>query len=102
MLRLLLDTHAFIAWDDNTLPKRTVKAIQSADEVHVSAATAWEIAIKSGTGKLERRASVLKALLDYDFRELSLGMYPSRRVCTRASRHSSRSFRSHPRCSSSM
>jgi PIN domain nuclease of toxin-antitoxin system len=79
-VRLLLDTHAFIAWDDDALPKRTVKAIQVADEVYVSAASAWEIAIKSGTGKLAQRASVLRALDDYAFRELPIQILHAERV----------------------
>jgi PIN domain nuclease of toxin-antitoxin system len=79
-VRLLLDTHAFIAWDDNVLPKRAVKAIQAADDVYVSAATAWEISIKSGSGKLARRASVLKALEDYQFRELAIQIQHAERV----------------------
>jgi PIN domain nuclease of toxin-antitoxin system len=73
-VRLLLDTHAFIGWDDNKLPRATTKAIQHADAVYVSSATAWEIAIKSGIGKLARRASVLKALSDYDFVELPIAI----------------------------
>jgi PIN domain nuclease of toxin-antitoxin system len=71
-VRLLLDTHAFIDWDDNKLPKRVTRAIQDALEVYVSSACAWEIAIKSGSGKLSARASVATALLDYDFIELPI------------------------------
>jgi len=53
-VRLLLDTHAFISWDNARLPKRVTAQIQQADEVYVSAVTAWEIAIKTALGKDRR------------------------------------------------
>ena len=54
-MRLLLDTHALLWWftADPQLSARAAAAI--ADEtnaVHVSAATAWEIATKQRLGKL--------------------------------------------------
>ena len=48
--RLLLDTHTFLWWDERRLPVAVVRRIQRAAEVYVSAATAWEIAIKSALG----------------------------------------------------
>jgi PIN domain nuclease of toxin-antitoxin system len=81
-MRLLLDTHAFIAWDDDVLPKAVSRAVQEADEVFVSSASAWEIAIKSGTGKLARRKSVTKALSDYDFLELTIQIRHAEQVRT--------------------
>jgi PIN domain nuclease of toxin-antitoxin system len=60
--RLLLDTHTWLWWqaDDRHLGARTRAAIQSAAEVRFSAASAWEIAIKSSLGKLTlpRNASI--------------------------------------------
>lgn len=55
-MRLLLDTHAFL-WAV-TAPERLSpsarRSIQDEDnEVHVSAATVWEIAIKARLGRLE-------------------------------------------------
>ncbi len=54
-MKLLLDTQAFI-WGVATperLSPRARRAMQDrANEVHVSAATAWEIAIKARTGKV--------------------------------------------------
>lgn len=54
-MRLLLDTQAFI-WvvsAPERLSQRARKAIRDPiNEVHVSAATAWEIAIKVRTGKV--------------------------------------------------
>jgi PIN domain nuclease of toxin-antitoxin system len=69
-LKLLLDTHAFIWWDDGKLPQPVVRRIQRADQVLVSAVTAWEISIKASLGKLIARASVADALEDYGFLEL--------------------------------
>jgi len=55
-VNLLLDTHALIWWwtDDARLSKRARKLILDADnKIYVSAASAWEIAIKQRIGKLE-------------------------------------------------
>lgn len=56
MRRLLLDTHAFLWWlaDDPRLGGKVRGIIADpANEVFVSAATGWEIAIKAALGKLE-------------------------------------------------
>ena len=66
-MRLLLDTHTFIWWDNNRLPKPVTRRIQRATAVFVSAVTAWEIAIKSSLGKLAAKGSVAEALEDYGF-----------------------------------
>lgn len=56
MKRILLDTHAFLWWLDNN-PRLGDKAkeviAEPINQVFVSAATAWEISIKKGLGKLE-------------------------------------------------
>lgn len=69
-MRVLLDTHTFIWWDDDELPRRVTKLIRDADMVFVSAATAWEMAIKSALGKLVMRGTVTEALVDYGFSPL--------------------------------
>ena len=54
--RLLLDTHAFLWWlsDDPTLSNAARAAMTNpAILVHVSAATIWEIALKSQLGRLD-------------------------------------------------
>ncbi|RKS80242.1 PIN domain nuclease of toxin-antitoxin system [Motilibacter peucedani] len=54
-MNLLLDTHVLLWWlsDDVRLPERMRTAISDGDsEVFVSAASAWEIAIKASLGKL--------------------------------------------------
>ena len=54
-MRLLLDTHALLWWfsDDARLSQNARKAIgDQRNDVFVSAASAWEIAIKHALGKL--------------------------------------------------
>ena len=55
-MKLLLDTHAFLWWimDDPKLSPQAADAIQGSDnDIYVSVASAWEIAIKAGLGKLK-------------------------------------------------
>jgi PIN domain nuclease of toxin-antitoxin system len=55
-MRLLLDTHALLWWvmDDERLPAGLDPLLNDPDtEAFVSAASAWEIAIKARLGKLE-------------------------------------------------
>jgi len=60
-VRLLVDTHIFI-WCDrrpNVVPAALMRALRDlGNEVFVSAASVWEIAIKRATGKLEFTASI--------------------------------------------
>jgi PIN domain nuclease of toxin-antitoxin system len=73
-MRLLLDTHAFLWWDDGDLPDAVVELVQAADEVFVSAASAWEMSIKSALGKLKTNSSLAAAIADYGFAELPITM----------------------------
>ena len=60
-MRLLLDTHAFLWWldGDPKLTRRATAAISAeTTEVHVSAATAWEITTKARIGKLPGAAAI--------------------------------------------
>lgn len=52
--RLLLDTHVWLWWqaNDSRLGVITRQLLANASEVHVSAASVWEIAIKVALGKL--------------------------------------------------
>ncbi len=52
--RLLLDTHVWLWWqaDDIRLGAATRRTIRGAGEVRLSAASAWEIAMKRAIGKL--------------------------------------------------
>ncbi|TCF97741.1 twitching motility protein PilT [Paraburkholderia strydomiana] len=54
-MRLLIDTHIFL-WamgGDKKLSKQAEATLHGADAVYVSAASIWEISIKSGLGKLD-------------------------------------------------
>lgn len=53
-MRLLLDTHAFIWWndDDARLPGAARRAVGLADQVYVSIVSAWETVLKINLGKL--------------------------------------------------
>ena len=65
-MRLLLDTHVFL-WavaDSRKLNAAARRLIQEADEVSISAASIWEIAIKSRLGKLAGDANQLAAAID--------------------------------------
>lgn len=66
-MRLLLDTHALLWWhtDDPQLSRTAREALLDANnEVWVSVASAWEIAIKQRLGKLQGLAPVEGWFLD--------------------------------------
>ncbi len=86
-MRLLLDTHAFLWWvfADGKLPDRARAAIgDDANEVLVSAVTAWEIATKYRLGKLpEARVvadDIAKAIAGERFGELPLSVRHAQRA----------------------
>ncbi len=65
-MTLLLDTHALLWWldDPNQLSRPARAAIRDGrNTVYVSAAVAWEIAIKKGLGKLDAPDD-LEAVMD--------------------------------------
>lgn len=64
-MRLLLDTHALLWWDEGTLPTKVVRRIR--------AASAWEVAIKAGLSKITVKGSFPEAVAHYAFRELPVG-----------------------------
>lgn len=75
MLRLLLDTHAFLWWDarDSALGTHARAAITDGDNpVFVSAATAWEIATKARSGRLDAAADVAAVIEAHGFGELAI------------------------------
>lgn len=71
-MKLLLDTHAFIWWraESKRLKAPARRAIAAADEVFVSAASAWEVAIKTALGKLRLPGPFEPAVVESGFREL--------------------------------
>ncbi len=74
-MNLLLDTHILLWWlgDDPQLTKEARHAISDTDNViYVSAVSLWEIAIKSGIGKLDLPDDFDDALAAQGFRELPI------------------------------
>lgn len=70
-MRLLLDTHVLIWWDEGArLSRPASEAIRSADQVYVSAVSGWEIAIKTSLGRLKPKRSVAAAVSESGFEEL--------------------------------
>jgi PIN domain nuclease of toxin-antitoxin system len=65
-MRLLLDTHIFLwAVSGNKLLKPAARRfIESADQVYVSAASIWEVAIKARLGKIAVDPDELVAAID--------------------------------------
>lgn len=72
---LLLDTHAFLWWnaDDPALgPKARTAIADSGNIVFVSAATAWEIATKRESGKLDAPGDIVDWIRQGGFTELAI------------------------------
>ena len=71
---LLLDTEALIWWDANDprLGGKARSAIHEAVDVYVSAASAWEIVIKTALGKLRTKRRPARAVAEGGFRELPI------------------------------
>lgn len=76
-MRLLLDTHALLWWlaDNATLNPTARGAIADpANDVYVSAATAWEIAIKQRLGKLDAPPDLEAQILGNDLEPLPISI----------------------------
>lgn len=74
MSRLLLDTHVCLWWrmDDPQLGPRAREQIAEADIAFVSAASAWEVAIKIALGRLRIPGSFAQGVDDSGFRRLPI------------------------------
>lgn len=74
-MNLLLDTHVFLWWDSGdralTAGIRALIA-EPANQVFLSAASVWEIAIKRRLGKLDFRGSAVAAIAANGFFELPI------------------------------
>jgi len=75
-MNLLLDTHVLLWWlaGSHRLRSPVRALITSSPRVYVSAATAWEIAIKRSLGKLEAPQDLEAALADSHFLPLSVSI----------------------------
>ncbi|MBI4545770.1 MAG: type II toxin-antitoxin system VapC family toxin [Gemmatimonadetes bacterium] len=73
-MKLLLDTHAFLWWSEGSprLRAEARRAIAGAEIVVVSAASAWEAAIKTALGKLSIRIPFEQAVEINAFKELPI------------------------------
>ncbi len=74
-MRLLLDTHVLLLWlDDNPdLSAKVRTMIESRDNsIFISAASIWEISIKSALGKFEKRIDIAQVLKDSGFESLPI------------------------------
>ena len=75
MASYLLDAHVFLWWldDDSQLGPEARTAIEDpANDVFVSAASAWEISIKRNIGKLEAPGEVETWIAESGFSELAI------------------------------
>jgi len=83
-VNLLLDTHILIWWvaGDRKLPKSLRDhIIEAENEVSVSAATFWELAIKAGLGRIDVDLEDLRAAVNADgFSELTVQVAHTLRV----------------------
>lgn len=74
-MRLLLDTHVFLWWDQGTrdLGPAAHRLIENpANTIFVSAASVWEIAIKRRLGKLVFQGSAVAAIEANGFQSLPI------------------------------
>ena len=72
-MRILLDTHIFCWWyyEPERLSQEAFKTVKEAEEVFVSSASVWEIAIKARLGKIKADAQELfNQIALSDFQEL--------------------------------
>jgi PIN domain nuclease of toxin-antitoxin system len=76
-VRLLLDTHVLLWWlaDDDKLSATARDAIgDAATQIYVSAASAWELAIKAGLGKLTAPDDLTEQLTANSFTPLDISV----------------------------
>jgi len=78
MRRLLLDTHVFLWWlcDDENLGDHATQLIADArNEIFISAATTWEIAIKKNKGLLAAPDDMDRIVEDEGFSKLPVSLF---------------------------
>jgi PIN domain nuclease of toxin-antitoxin system len=80
-VNVLLDTHVLIWWDEGRrIAAEARQAIEEADAVYVSAASAWEVAVKTALGRLHSTRTVEEAASDSGFLELPVTFRHTERV----------------------
>ena len=87
--RLLLDTHVFLWWkvNDSRLVDPAKTAIVNAALVMVSAASAWEMAIKSQLGKLALSEDISKGVEESGFEKLTISFEHATEVANLPQHH---------------
>jgi PIN domain nuclease of toxin-antitoxin system len=88
-LNLLLDTHIALWWFDDSprLHRNTRTAINGADRVAVSIASAWEYAIKAALGRLRLPEPFFHALERSGFEPLPIGFMHTEHLVTMPHHH---------------
>lgn len=73
-MNLLLDSHVLLWWlsDDKRLSRKARGLIEHTDEVFVSAATTWELAVKASLGKLRMPEGFLEVVEAQGFLHLPI------------------------------
>lgn len=80
MKRILLDTHVFLWWIDNTLHAQIGEKARAAisdprNEIYVSAASTWEISIKKAMGALVAPDDIDSIVEDKGFTGLAISLF---------------------------
>lgn len=87
-MRVLLDTHVLIWWDEGArLSREANRTIREADQVYVSAVSGWEIAIKTSLGRLAPRRTVSAAVAESGFEELPVRLHHAEELSRLAAHH---------------
>ncbi len=75
-MKLLLDTHALLWWlaDAELAPEARASIADPANEVSVSAASAWEISIKKALGKVAAPDDLEQQIMASDFMPLPISI----------------------------
>ncbi|MFW3461819.1 type II toxin-antitoxin system VapC family toxin [Streptomyces microflavus] len=73
-MRLLLDTHVILWWlaDSDELSDQVKDLLDTEPTVHLSAVSAWEIAIKQSLGKLDGPDDLAERVRDSQFTSLPI------------------------------
>ncbi|MFF6889070.1 type II toxin-antitoxin system VapC family toxin [Streptomyces microflavus] len=73
-MRLLLDTHVILWWlgDSDELSGQVKDLLDTEPSVHLSAVSAWEIAIKQSLGKLDGPDDLAERVRDSQFTSLPI------------------------------
>jgi PIN domain nuclease of toxin-antitoxin system len=87
--RLLLDTHIFLWWrsEPTRLTSEVRSSIATADIVFVSAASAWEAAIKVSLGRLELPDTIEAGVLASGFERLLITFSHAERAASLPPHH---------------